>query len=134
LFAADITRERTAIALRLQAEAARKRLRHRQEREEAREYAAAETLSSLKHSSDKVHNLIYFHQLGLLTPVKTKLVIRLGPKLPNGPIMTRDNGSTFIDEDSAMPAPPSSPAGLSFESEKDDMPMLVDSPHEARFS
>jgi hypothetical protein len=52
-FAFEISRERNAIASRAQAEAARKRQQHRQELLEAREYAAAQALNSLKDSGPK---------------------------------------------------------------------------------
>jgi hypothetical protein len=54
VFAADITRERSVLAQRHQAELAHKRQLHRQELKEAREYAAAETLASFKRAGDKV--------------------------------------------------------------------------------
>jgi len=54
VFAADISRERNAIVSRAQAEAARKRLQHRQELQDARDYAAAQTLKSFKESGSKV--------------------------------------------------------------------------------
>ena len=57
-FAAEISRERTAIAGRAQAEATRKRQQHRQELLEAHEYAAAQTLKSLKGSGPKVRLFI----------------------------------------------------------------------------
>jgi len=53
-FAADISRERNAIVSRAQAEAARQRLSHRHELQDARDYAAAQTLKSLKESGPKV--------------------------------------------------------------------------------
>lgn len=67
VFAAEIVRERTNYGLRLQAEASRKRLLHRQELQDAREAAAAETLVSLKRSSAKVCPLsINFRSTGLI--------------------------------------------------------------------
>jgi hypothetical protein len=55
-FAADISRERAAIVARAQAEAARKRQQHRQELQEAREYAAAQALQSLKEAGNKARS------------------------------------------------------------------------------
>lgn len=54
IFAADISRERNAIVGRAQADAARQRLQHRQEMQDARDYAAAQTLKSFKESGSKV--------------------------------------------------------------------------------
>lgn len=133
VFAADITRERTAAALRLQGDAARKRQSHRQELQEAREYAAAETLSSLKRSGDKVRDSLYFHQLGLLTPVKAKVVLKLGSKSQDSHSLHSDDGSPISDDDIPMPALIPDVKGQS-DSEDDAMPMPVDPPHEARSS
>jgi hypothetical protein len=69
-FAADISRERNAIASRAQAEAARKRQQHRQELQEARDYAAAQTLKSFKDAGSKVRPvyLISLIRLNLFRP------------------------------------------------------------------
>jgi hypothetical protein len=134
LFAADITRERTSIATRNQAAVVRKRLLARQEREEAREYAAAHSLASLKRSGNKVRRLYYFEQLGLIKPLKAKIVLTLGSKSPDShsPAST-EMGSSVSDDD--MPQPAQALTYLDdLPASEEDMPMLVDSPHEARSS
>jgi hypothetical protein len=134
VFAADITRERTAIARRLQADAARRRQLHRQELQDAREYAAAEALSSLKRAGGKVRNILYFHYLGLLTPVKAKIILKVGSNSTDSHSLASDDGSPISDDDIAKPALVPASKGQSTDSEDDDMPMPSDPPHEARSS
>jgi hypothetical protein len=72
-FAADISRERNAIASRAQAEAARKRQQHRQELQEARDYAAAQTLKSFKDAGSKVRPFILFRPVYLISLIRLNL-------------------------------------------------------------
>lgn len=133
-FAADISRERSSAALRGQAQIARQRQSHRQELTDAREFAAAQTLSSLKRSGNKVRRSHYLHQLGLIIPLKSKVTLTLGSNSSDSnSLASSEIGSSVSGDESSMPAlttismegPPAS---------EDDLPMLVDSLPEARFS
>lgn len=133
VFAADITRERSVIAQRHQAESARKRQLHRQELLEAREHAAAVTLSSFKRSGDKVRRVHYFHQLGLLTPVEATIIIKAGSNSSDSHTLDSDDGSPISDDHPAQSAIVPGYKTQPTDSEDDNMPMLVDPSHEARF-
>jgi hypothetical protein len=134
LFAADITRERTAAALRKQAEAARNRQSHRQELQDAREFAAAQALSTLKRSGNKVRRSFYFQQLGLFNPLKAKIVLKLGSNSSDSHSpASSEIGSSVSSDGAAKPTSVAIPMEDSPASE-DDLPMLVDAPHEARLA
>ena len=84
---------------------------------------------SLKRPGNKVRRLIYFQQLGLLIPCKTNVVRKIASDSSDSHSLHSTDG-TLSGED----ATGKSAGALSIESEDDDMPMLVDPPHEARSS
>ena len=130
VFAADITRERHAIAARKQADLARKRQAHRLELQDAREHAAAQALSSLKRSGNKVRRVFYFHQLGLIYPVKAKAVVaKPTSNSSDSHNLSFSEAGSSVDSDPAPPA--NTPKDDS--SSEDESSMMVDSVPEARF-
>jgi|ERR1700761_381990 len=133
-FAADISRERNSAMLRGQANTARQRQSHRQELHDAREYAAAQTLNSLKRSGNKVRRSHYLHQLGLISPLKAKVTLTLGSNSSDSPSLASSEIGSSVSGDEANRSALTTIALEGPPASEDDLPMLVDSPPEARFS
>jgi hypothetical protein len=66
-------------------------------------------------------------------PFKVKVVLKAGSNSSDSHVLDLDEGSLASDDDLAQPVLVSGLKTQSLNSEDDDMPMLVDSSHEARF-
>jgi len=79
------------------------------------------------------HFFLLLYISALLTPIQAKLIPKVGSNSSDSHNVDLDEGSLISDDDLAQSVPVSGAKTQSLNSEDDDMPMLVDPSHEARF-